>query len=318
MRLVFDNSRMRPLVIVNPRAGGGRAGLAQVEALLGRRLGHVDVERTSRSGHAINLARDAAREGRPLVVAVGGDGTLHEVANGVLDADARTPVGFVGVGTGGDFRRTLGIEHRLDAYVEAIAAGQETAVDAGRVRYRAPDGSTGSRWFVNVLSAGMGGLVDRHVARSSRSLGGKATYFFASARALVESERGRVRCGVHVGDTVHERRLATYMVAICNGRFFGGGMQVAPMAKLDDGRFEVVSMDAPGKLAFATSSLRIYGGRHIGAPGVEHFACDRLRLDLENESVRDVFLLDVDGEPLGGLPLEVELVPRALVVRAPR
>ena len=92
-------------------------------------------------------------------------------------------------------------------------------------------------------------------------------------------------------------------------------MHVAPMAKPDDGRFEVVSMDAPSKLAFMAFSRRIYDASHLSTPGVQHFGCDRLSLDLENEHARGVFLLDVDGEPLGGLPLDVELVPRALTVR---
>jgi diacylglycerol kinase family enzyme len=88
------------------------------------------------------------------------------------------------------------------------------------------------------------------------------------------------------------------------------------MAELDDGRFEVVAMDAPGKLAFLGYSGRIYGGGHLASPNVQHFACDRIVMNLENESARDVFLLDVDGEQLGGLPLEVELVPKALRLRA--
>jgi YegS/Rv2252/BmrU family lipid kinase len=304
-----------------PRAGGGRSAgvLAEVQSLLDRRLGGVDVASTARGGHAIDLARDAAREGRSMVVAVGGDGTFHEVANGLLSAGVTggPALGYVGVGTGGDFRRTLGIEHRLDAYVDAIAKGRDQTVDAGKVRYRTPAGETASRWFVNVLSAGMGGLVDQYVAESRRSLGGTATYFLASVRALAAIERGHLRCGVSLGDATHERQLDSYMFAVCNGRFFGSGMEVAPMAKLDDGRFEVVSMDAPSKMAFATSAHRIYSGRHLSMPGSQHFACDRLTVDLENPRAREVFLLDVDGEPLGGLPIDVELVPRALTVRAP-
>jgi YegS/Rv2252/BmrU family lipid kinase len=322
MRVVFDNTSMRTLVIANPRAGGGRtaSSLGPVRSLLESRLGPVDLATTARPGHAIDLARDAAREGRTRIVAVGGDGTLHEVANGILSsgtpAGGGPALGYVGLGTGGDFRHTLGVAHRLDAYVEAIAAGRDLAVDAGKVRYRADDGATASRWFVNVLSAGMGGLVDRYVAGRGKSLGGKAAYFVASARALATCARGRLRCGVSLGDEAHERRLDTYMIAICNGRSFGGGMQVAPMARADDGRFEVVSMDAPGKLAFAATAGRIYSGRHLTTPGVEHFACDRLTVDLENEGARAVFLVDIDGEPLGGLPLDVELVPRVLRVRA--
>ena len=91
---------------------------------------------------------------------------------------------------------------------------------------------------------------------------------------------------------------------------------VAPMARPDDGRFEVVAMDAPSKLAFVTFSRRIYDGSHLTAPGVQHFACDRIVIDLENDRARGVFLLDVDGEPLGGLPVEIEVVPGALKMRA--
>ena len=307
-----------PLVVVNPRSGGGRGrgAFADVCAVLERRLGPVHVTMTESSGHAIELTRDAVRRGTKLVIAVGGDGTLHEVANGVLDAGGGAAVGYVGQGTGGDFRRTLGIEHRLDAYVEAIASGRERSVDVGKVRYRAADGSTKERWFVNILSAGMGGLVDRYVSETTKALGGKAAYLFASTRALLACQRGRLRCDVGLDGERNARTVDTFMIAICNGRYFGGGMHVAPMAELDDGRFEVVSMDAPGKLAFATFSRRIYQGQHLSTPGVQHFACDRIHIDLENERARGVFLLDVDGEPLGGLPIEVELVKSALRLRA--
>jgi diacylglycerol kinase (ATP) len=140
-------------------------------------------------------------------------------------------------------------------------------------------------------------------------------YFVASTRALIACQRGRLRCDVELDGDKHQRTVDTFMIAICNGRYFGSGMHVAPMAKPDDGRLEVVSMDAPGKLAFATFSRRIYEGQHLSAPGVQHFACDRIAIDLENERARDVFLLDVDGEPLGGLPIDVELKRNALRLR---
>jgi diacylglycerol kinase (ATP) len=310
--------RARPFVIVNPRSGGGLAGrtFAQVRRVLERRLGPVDVAFTARPEHAIEIACDAAKNGASLVIAVGGDGTLHEVANGVLDAGiAGATVGYVGQGTGGDFRRTLGVEHRLEAYVDGIASGNIRNVDVGRLRYQATDGSRKSRWFVNILSAGMGGLADRYVSETTKALGGKAAYLLASTRALIGCRRGRLRCKVSLAGDAHERQVDTYMIAICNGRYFGGGMHVAPMASPDDGRFEVVSMDAPGKIAFAAFSRRIYEGKHLSAPGVQHFACDRIAIDIENESARAVFLLDVDGEPLGGLPLDVEVVPKALALR---
>ncbi|MGA3123974.1 MAG: diacylglycerol kinase family protein [Polyangiaceae bacterium] len=309
---------MRPLVVVNPQAAGGRAGriFPEVQRVLERRLGPVDVLATARPGHAIDLSLAAAREGRKLVIAVGGDGTLHEVANGVLAGPGDTAVGYVGQGTGGDFRRTMGLDHRIDRYVDAIARGRDRIVDVGKVTFRAPDGAARTRWFVNILSAGIGGLVDRYVGRTTKRWGGSFAYAWASTRALAQCERGELVCASSLTGVAHERQVAAYMIAICNGRYFGGGMHVAPMAEPDDGRFEVISMDAPSKLAFVAFSRLIYRGRHLAAPGVKHFGCDRIRIDLANDRARSVFLLDVDGEPLGGLPIEVDLVRNALRVRA--
>src|SRR5262249_44148740 len=151
---------------------------------------------------------------------------------------------------------------------------------------------------------------------ASRTFGGTSAYFASSLRALARIRRGRIRCTATLNGTKTDVQLAGYMVAVCNGRYFGSGMHVAPMAKVDDGRFEVVAMDAPNKVAFAVSSTRIYAGKHLRNDGTKHFACDSLELTLENEDARDVFLLDVDGEPLGKLPLRVTMIPSALTLRA--
>lgn len=312
---------MKPLFVVNPKSGGGRTERAWEETrrVIQRRLGDFDVVMTERAEHASTLAEQATKDGRDTIVAVGGDGTLSECADGVLRAGGgeKVRLGMLGQGTGGDFRKTLGFEHRLDAYVDALHEQKVRAIDAGRATFRGHDGSERTRFFVNILSAGMGGLVDGHVARASRALGGTAAYFVSSLRALVEIVPGKLCCTVtHAGEE-REERISSYMLAICNGRYFGSGMHVAPMAKIDDGIFEIVSMDAPNKAAFALHSQSIYKGAHLGKKGVIHFPCSRIRIDLENEEARKTFLLDVDGEPLGGLPLDVEVMPGALRLIAP-
>lgn len=303
---------MIPLLIVNPRAGGGKhAPFSELRPPIERRLGPIDVAFTERPGHASELAESAAREGRTLIIAVGGDGTFSDVANGVLRSARDTRVGIIGQGTGGDFRKTLHLEHRLDRYLDAIASGNERRIDAGKARF---DGR--ERYFVNILSAGMGGLVDEYVSKGSRLLGGTAAYFLASTKALIRTRRARLRCVV---DGKSES-FPSYMIAICNGEYFGSGMHVAPMAKPDDGKLEVISMDASspflGKLAFAAFSRKIYDGSHMRSGDVRHFQCERVTIDLEQDSegARSTFRLDVDGEPLGGLPLEIEVVPKAIKV----
>jgi len=308
----------KPFLVVNPRSGGGRTGktfpslLRTIEAA----LGSVDVALTESVGHAIDLSRAAARAGASLIVAVGGDGTFNEVVNGVLGSgNDDVSLGIIGQGTGGDLLRVLGIEHRLDRYLEAIASGRTRRIDVGRARFVQHDGKAGERYFVNILSAGMGGLVDQYVAEASRALGGKAAYFGASLRALLRSREGRLLAKVtHDGETT-EHRIASYMIAICNGRYFGSGMKVAPMAEIDDGRFEVVSIGGPSKLAYAMTSGKIYDGGHMGKPGVVHLPCQAISFDLQNEDARSVFLVDLDGEPVGRLPLAIEMVPRAVTLR---
>src|SRR5207244_3092314 len=149
---------------------------------------------------------------------------------------------------------------------------------------------TGRRWFVNIVSAGLGGLVDRYVGESGRALGGSAAYALAGARALARARVGRMTCAMTLGETREARKLEGYIVAICNGRYFGGGMHIAPMAAPDDGRFDVVTMMAPSKLALTMLSRKLYDAGHIGGPGVTHFACDAIDLTLDNPDVSDVFL----------------------------
>lgn len=317
-------SDKRPLLIVNPRSGGGKTGRVfdDLRGPVERALGAFDTIFTERGRHAVDIARLAAQEGVPLVVAVGGDGTIHEVVNGLMEAREaganQTRLGVIGQGTGGDLRRTLGMEHRLDRYCEAIAGGKVKKLDIGRFTYETNDGKPASAYFVNILSVGLGGLVDRIVAEASRGLGGGFAYYSASVRGLLQSELGTVRCTItHKGET-REQIITSRNIAICNGKFFGSGMKVAPMAEVDDGVFEVVDLGKASKLRFAmVSSSRIYTGAHIGHPDVSHFSCDSIKMELLNRAVADKFLLDVDGEPLGRLPLAIDLVPGAIEVLVP-
>ncbi len=311
---------MKPLVILNPSSQGGKTGEQADELLrvIERYLGPVDCDKTNAPRHAVELAARAAEQGREKVIAVGGDGTLHEVANGLMRADkpaGKLPkLGIVGQGTGGDFRKTLGLEHRLDRYCEAIVRGVTKAVDLGRFSYRTRAGDTDTAYFINILSMGLGGLVDEYVAGSQMS--GAIAYFGASAKALLKSEVGVLDCVLHHGGEREEREVITRQLAICNGRFFGGGMEVGPMAVLDDGVFDVVSLGAASRLKFAIGSLAIYSGKHVNKPDVEVFQCERIDIELKNDGIRDNFPLDVDGEPLGTLPISVEVVPKALEVYA--
>jgi diacylglycerol kinase (ATP) len=314
-----------PLFIVNPRSGGGRSAAA-IEGMLGvarQALGSIDVAHTEGPRHAVEIARDAALAGREVVVAVGGDGSIHEVANGLLQARDQgatsTKLGIIGQGTGGDLRKALGLEHRLDRYLAAIAGGVSRPIDVGRFTYATHEGAEAEGYFINILSVGMGGLVDTYVARTSKALGGTIAYFAASTRALIDSEAATLRVTHRVpGDReMTSRTVSSRVLAICNGQFFGSGMHVAPMASVEDGQLDVVDLGGAGRLRFAAISSRIYGGTHLSAPEVSHFRCDRVSVELLGGADPARFCLDVDGEPLGRLPITVQILPGALPVLLP-
>lgn len=314
---------MKPLFIVNPRSGGG-LGVQQFDearGLIQSTMGEFDVRATQGPRHAVTLAYEAALEGRELIVAVGGDGSIHEVATGILDAKSKSSVaprlGIFGQGTGGDLRRTLGIEHRVSAYVSVLAKGRARPIDVGRFSCEGHAGDTVNGYFVNILSAGLGGLVDQYVATTSKALGGSLAYLWSSVRALAQGEVGVLVGTAWYKGSSRSLELRTRQIAICNGKYFGGGMKVAPMAEVDDGCFHVVDLGAGDRVEFALKNLKVYSGSHVHDPAVTVFPCDRIEFELVNVSARERFLLDVDGEPLGRPPLRIDLLPKALEVMVP-
>ena len=189
-------------------------------------------------------------------------------------------LGLVATGTGADFGRTLGIAPRIDAYLAAIAGGAERVVDAGVARFTGDDGRPAERYWVNVLSAGVGGLVDRYAAAAPAFLGGRVAYAQAAIRGIVVCRRLRLRCAYVLPDgTPAERVLDSHAVAVCNGTTFGGGMNIAPMARPDDGLLEVVAFETRTRWRLVGRFLTVYAGTHTDEPGVNHFTCRSLRLE---------------------------------------
>jgi diacylglycerol kinase (ATP) len=309
-----------PLLIVNPRSGsrGAASELPHVLKRVEEVLGDVVIRYTAERGHARDLALEGAREGHSLIIAVGGDGTFSEVANGVLEYGGETApsLGIIDLGTGGDFRRSLGIADGLDGCLEALCSGDTRLIDVGRASFRNREGQSETHHFINVLSAGLGGLVDRYIERMPSFLGGKVGYYLAALGAVARSKERPLRARVTWEGTTRDAVIPAYVVAVCNGRWFGGGMDVAPMALLDDGRFEVITITARSKPYLADRVRSVYTGRHLLEPTVHHFPCTAIELSLADTTAERHFLLDVDGEALGSLPLKVELLRERLAVRA--
>ena len=179
------------------------------------------------------------------MVAVGGDGTVHEVANGIMGSGgaAETTLGVVSTGTGGDFARSVGIPGRVEPACAALMENRQSQVDVGIVDY-SRDGRRQSRFFVNAAGAGFDGAVIDTLERSPRRLRGTVPYVLSLIRTLVRYENKHVT--LRVGDRTEKTGIVTLVVA--NGGYYGGGMHVAPAADPRDGLFDVVVVGAMSKL----------------------------------------------------------------------
>ncbi|MFL6253831.1 MAG: diacylglycerol/lipid kinase family protein [Pyrinomonadaceae bacterium] len=310
-----------PLIIVNPASAGGATGEAWpgVASVVRQHFGPFEVAFTKRAGEAVEISEREARAGRRLIIACGGDGTINEVANGLLRAESEAELGLLPSGTGGDFRRTLDIPQRTADAARALRACETRLMDAGRVTFTNESGAEESRYFVNVASFGMGGDVIKRVksreglpAGAARLLGGRLSFAAAALQAAVTFEKPLVRVSLD-GGAESQLNVANFCVA--NARYFGGGMKIAPNAKVDDGRFDVVAVGDVSALTVLANSYRLYLGTHLGMQEVRHALARRVRAASADGSV---VKLEVDGELVGRLPAEFELLPCALRVRCPR
>jgi YegS/Rv2252/BmrU family lipid kinase len=309
----------RTLLIVNPSAQNGQLGRRWPElgAILRRELGSFEDAMTSGPGDATRLAREAVEAGIDTVVAVGGDGTTNEVVNGFFDGDrARTTTTALAVlpfGTGGDFRRSIGLSPDTRVAARALAERQVRTIDVGHLELTGRDGAPQTRTFINIASFGVSGLVDEYVNQTSKRLGGRLSFMLATARAGFTYDNQRVRL-VFDGDSAGAVDVTVYLVAVANGRYFGGGMQIAPKAELDDGQFDVVAMGDVSKWELLRHGRRVYNGTHLELDKVSHRRARVVRAEpVGGEPVR----LDVDGETPGVLPATFRLLPGALRLVVP-
>jgi len=297
------------VVIVNPESNGGRTRVRWpgLEPRLRAALGPVEIVETDGPGGSDRAAREAVHASARRIVVVGGDGSLSEAATGIIEegfGDA-VALGWVPMGTGCDFGRTVGVPRNAEAALAALAAGRRRRVDAGVIRFEGEGGVWRERIFLNVASFGLSGLTDLHVSRAGRSLGPTAAFLIGSLRAIRDFTPPCVALDLD-GERVFEGAVS--LVVAANGRFFGSGMQIAPSAEVDDGLLSIVVVRDLPKLRLVANLPSLYRGAHLSHPAVSVLQGKRL----EATPLRGDALLDVDGEPLGSLPASMEIRSSAL------
>jgi len=312
-----------PLVIVNPESAAGATGEAWpgIASDLGSNFGAFKVAFTSKAGEGIELASEAARKGVKLIIACGGDGTISEVANGILESGTAAELGILPSGTGGDFRRTIEVPTRPRDAAQILRQGQTRLIDVGRVTYMNSSGVEDTRYFVGVASFGMSAAVIERVkdsglewfpAKASKWLSGRVAFGTSMLQIALQSAATQVVVRL---DDEHERHLTVANFCVANGRYFGGGMKIAPDAKLTDGRFDVVSIGDLGTRKILTNAPRIYFGSHLSMDQVHHALARKVlaRPFAKDEGIA----IEIDGELLGHLPATFQILPAALRVRCP-
>lgn len=312
---------MLPLVIVNPKSASGstRDKWSAMASDLRTHFGPFQVAFTKAANDGIEIAKRASLEGRNFIIACGGDGTVNEVANGILESGAECELGIIPSGTGGDFRRSIGMPGELREAARALKNGKTKSIDVGKVTFLDHDGEQTSRYFLNVSSFGLAASIIQRVKGSTSlnwlpldTVRGRVSFALSTLQEVVGIDTARVRVKVDDGE---ERPLSTVNFCVANARYFGGGMMIAPEAKLNDGFLDIINIGDINTAKIILNAYTLYRGTHLDLPEVADTLAKRIEARPMNE--HDDVRIEVDGELLGKLPAIYEVVENVLRVRVP-
>ncbi len=299
---------IRPLIlIVNPQSAKRATGRHWPELYkkLRRILPPFDVIITQRAGDATAFAAAAAIR-YDTIVAVGGDGTINEVANGIRQSGSETALGILPRGTGSDLVRTLGIPHRFPDAAQLLARGNRRKIDLGKATFLAPDGQRRSRWFVNAAEVGFGAMVSGAVNHPSRFLPGPAAFMWAILATMVRHRP--ITTSVTTDGSSH-RFLLLSNAWIANGRYSGGGIKSAPRALIDDGLLDIVLVEHASIPVRAAGLSKLRSGEFVKMRQVEYRQATQVAFTSDTPQ-----LVEVDGDVVGTTPATFEIEPQRLTV----
>jgi diacylglycerol kinase (ATP) len=300
----------KTVFIVNPYSGNGATGKEwpSIEAKARKRLGPFDVLMTSTPGDATILARQSLKSGADRIICIGGDGTLNEVINGFMDDNGPTNrdavLGFLPNGTGCDFVRTVPIRKNINDALDTIYEGIVHEIDLGRVRYLDKQGKTAIRYFDNIASFGLGGEVVDRVNHTSKALGPFICFLWSTIVALLLFGKKKICFTVDDGP---EQEAICWNIAVANGQYHGGGMQVAPDATVDDGLFHITVIGDLNLAQVFWHLPKLYTGKINAIKQVSITTGKKVSARSDQR-----VLIDMDGEQPGYLPADIDIVPAAL------
>ncbi len=311
------NKSEKICLILNPRAGAGRAGarLDELKLAVDRAFEQWEVQTTQGPGHAVELARKAADAGFSLVAAVGGDGTAHEVVNGLMEGDfprnPRATFSLIPFGTGSDLQKTLRIPKSLPEALWMAATGITLPTDVGRVTLDTEAGPK-SEYFINVAGFGTNGEVVRRANQMDKSWGGQVTFFRATVGAAFAYTPQQIEITYEGPDGPGTWTGALTSCFVANAAYCGGGMWVGKGGTMQDGWFDVILLEPSPFVLQLAEVRRLYDGTVLKMRGAHGFRARSLKARCLGA---DPVYIDLDGEAPGRLPVQFELLPSVLPVR---
>ncbi len=297
---------------MNPCAGNGRTAKIwqSVESALKQSIGPFKSIQTTCRGEAKHLTRQELENGVLRVVAVGGDGHLNEVINGFIENDlpvnSDAALSFLMTGTGCDFQRSLGIRANWLSAVENLKQAQVRQIDLGKVTFTKLDSTKQVRYFDNIASFGLSGVVDRFIenSRPPAFLKGTPLFLWATIKTVLTHPNQTVKFQIDDGP---EQQIKTRLGLLANGRYFGGAMLAAPEAELDNGMLDLLMLKEISLAKFLWHLPKIYKGTHLNIPEVFFQKVRKF-----TASSTEQIILDIDGESPGYLEATFEVLPRIL------
>ncbi len=317
-----DGDPNLPIVIVNPKSAGGstRNRWSQIASDLRSHFGAYRVALTKKQGDGTELAKNFIERGRKFIIACGGDGTINEVANGILQAGVEdVELGIMPAGTGGDFRRSLGISSSPREAAKELKTGETKLIDVGKVTFFNHENEQISRYFLNVASFGLSASINSRVKQKgefqwipSEVIRGKTKFALSTLQEILDTEFKIIRVKI---DGKEEKTLNTINFCVCNARFFGGGMKIAPDAKLNDGFLDLVNIGDINTARILLHGYKLYSGSHLELPEVKSTLVKKIEVRPFDEN--EIINIETDGELPGKLPATFEIVPKILKIRVP-
>ena len=300
-------------IILNPASAGGKTEgkkrkiITEIRTQLGNGF---KISETQSEYEAIDLARDAIISGYKNIIAIGGDGTIHEIINGFFEngnlIDPECKLGIISSGTGQGFAQSIGLPNNLKEQITIIKAGHSNKVDVGRISFSNSVHNNGIRYFANEFQVGIGGEVVKNVKSDLKRLGGLLSYGLGTLRVAFGFEGQPMTFLIDNRIVIENECLGA---VIGNGAFTAGGMSLTPKAKMNDGLFDFLLIHNQSKVQRLKNFPKVYSGKHLASNKFSYWQASKIEI-----SANSIIPMEADGEPFSFSNCSVEVLPQALAV----